>query len=420
MKTIGIGMLPEFGHLMPTLRLAQLLRERGHRVIYFGTPDFQDWVARFGFEFAPVFEEVFPRGTLERRNTSSAQVLEADKAAAFAAFGRYLATDALEARLRGANLDLLLGDTLNDFLLASACSLGIPCIRLTTSLPQSAAPGVPPLSSDLPFGASDEGRANVEAAWEHLLAQRCSSTSYHAVKLHILTTRFGYPKEKIDMRGAFELELPDIPELVLGPPSFDFPRPPSEMRHYVESLWLSRPEDPLPSSRLDRRKPLVYAALGTQTHRIATSSRFRALIRDTAALMPDYQFVLALRGGDGCDVPPPNNLVELEFAPQLQLLELCDVAVTHGGLGTLKEAFYFGKPVLVFPGGFDQPGNAARVIHHGLGHVGALENAEAPDVARTLQELASGGEWRSRVREIRADLHRLEECRPGLRFVESH
>lgn len=412
---IALGMLPEFGHLVPTLSLAKNLRTAGHEVVYLGVADFEGWVLERGFGFVPVFETVFPRGTLTENRAETAEAL----AARFAAYGEYLHRGALESRLREVSPDLVLADALNDFLMLSAWSLDLPCLRVSTSLPQGWAPGVPPLSSSLPYDASPEGLARSEGAWEALLGSRTDQGSYHAIKLASLVHRYGYPLERIDRRGSFEMELSEFPEIVLGPSRLDFPRPPSDRRIHAESLWLERPEVPFPWEVLDGR-PLVYVGGGSQAHRRRETLALRGLTAEVAAAMPDYQFVMAMpEGGPGETARPP-NLIELRFAPQLALIERSCVVLGHGGLGSLKESFYYGKPVVVIPGRFDQPGNAARVRHHGLGAVFEASSVTVADVVEALRRLPSDAAVRANVASVREELVTLEREQPGRRWIEAY
>jgi UDP:flavonoid glycosyltransferase YjiC (YdhE family) len=64
MATIAFLIEHEEGHLNPTFRLARRLAAREHRVVYLGLADGGDFVRAQGFEFFPILEDVFPRGTL--------------------------------------------------------------------------------------------------------------------------------------------------------------------------------------------------------------------------------------------------------------------------------------------------------------------------------------------------------------------
>src|SRR5690349_19802697 len=64
MATIAFLIEHEEGHLNPTFRLARRLAARGHRLVYLGLPDGGDLVRGQGFEFIPILEDLFPRGTI--------------------------------------------------------------------------------------------------------------------------------------------------------------------------------------------------------------------------------------------------------------------------------------------------------------------------------------------------------------------
>ncbi|XXT24837.1 hypothetical protein WME94_25215 [Sorangium sp. So ce429] len=76
--------------------------------------------------------------------------------------------------------------------------------------------------------------------------------------------------------------------------------------------------------------------------------------------------------------------------------------------------------VVVIPGRFDQPGNAARVRHHGLGALFEDSSVTGADVVEALRELSSDAAARANVASVREELVTLEREQPGRRWIEAY
>jgi MGT family glycosyltransferase len=62
-----------------------------------------------------------------------------------------------------------------------------------------------------------------------------------------------------------------------------------------------------------------------------------------------------------------DNMVGAEFLPQTTLMPHVDAVITHGGNNTVTEALHLGKPMIVLPLFWDQYDNAQRIDELGFG-----------------------------------------------------
>jgi MGT family glycosyltransferase len=101
-----------------------------------------------------------------------------------------------------------------------------------------------------------------------------------------------------------------------------------------------------------------------------------------------------------------DNMTGSEFLPQASILPQVDLVVTHGGNNTVTESFFFGKPMVVLPLFWDQYDNAQRV--HELGYGVRLDTyGHEPDELRGAIDTLLGDEMlRERLRRVSNRLRR--------------
>ena len=97
--------------------------------------------------------------------------------------------------------------------------------------------------------------------------------------------------------------------------------------------------------------------------------------------------------------------------PQLEVLPLCDVFVTHGGMGSIMESVMFGVPMVVIPAFGDQPANADNVqkLNMGITFQRPRETLGAESLGKAISQLLDptlSEEYRAAMRP------RRRECKP--------
>jgi len=411
-----------------TFALARRLQRRSHRILYLGIPDIAARVRSQGFEFLPAFESVFPQGALEEQYTNEAN----GRALGLSDFRRrVLETCALmeqgeiERALGALRPDLFVVASETPWIGIGAWKTGVPVVTFPCSLISVWDPAVPPFSTGLVPGPGLFSRLRTRWAWRRLfLTQKLLAP----LRLKIFedvkefARRCGYPLAAIDFRVETWPVL-RLPNLIFCPPGFDFSRqrPPAGTLFVEPSVDLERRDGELPREQLRDDRPLAYCALGTVApFKIARQGQavYQAFL-DALARRPHWQGVMAIgrhieAGALRC---PPNVLVAPEI-PQLEILERASLMVTHGGFNSVKECIFQGVPMVLLPIFYDQPGNAARAVHHGLGVKGSFAGASASTLETWMDTVTNDPGYKERVQRMSRLFREWEARLPGVELVE--
>ncbi|RWS01646.1 UDP-glycosyltransferase 203A3-like protein [Dinothrombium tinctorium] len=88
------------------------------------------------------------------------------------------------------------------------------------------------------------------------------------------------------------------------------------------------------------------------------------------------------------------------FLPQLEILPLVDLVITHGGNNTFVETLYFGKPMIVLPVFADQHDNAQRAIEAKVGFKFRPFSVTEFELLNAIDKLLNDNELRERLQRI--------------------
>jgi len=91
-------------------------------------------------------------------------------------------------------------------------------------------------------------------------------------------------------------------------------------------------------------------------------------------------------------VPAEENFLEITHAPFAQLFPRVRAVVHHGGIGTTVQALAAGLPQLVIPRAHDQPDNARRLEHLGVGARIRYPDLSVETATQKLRELLSSSQ----------------------------
>lgn len=204
------------------------------------------------------------------------------------------------------------------------------------------------------------------------------------------------------------------------PEFFDFSIDSPKMAVHYTAPWHQSDRDDgaidFPWDRLDDR-PLIYASMGTLQNNLTPV--FEAMIEAVKSL--PMQVVLSKGGGDfQFKQRLPANVLVVDRAPQLRLLEKASLVITHAGLNTVLECISHGIPMLCLPVTNDQPGVAKRVEWLGLGRVIPATQVTTRKLRRELECLLTTPAFQASACRYQGLLRKKNGFEEAADLVEHH
>jgi MGT family glycosyltransferase len=213
------------------------------------------------------------------------------------------------------------------------------------------------------------------------------------------------------MQGAFsefcvERGAPALPDgemihespwlnLYLYPREVDYPRSIAlgPTWHNLESsVRTTDAEWKLPPELAKRDGSLVYVSLGS------LGSGDVPLMKElVAALAETPQRYIVSKGPQHDEYELADNMAGEEFLPQVSVLPQVDLVITHGGNNTTTESLHFGKPMIMLPIFWDQHDNAQRIHETGFGTRLPTYSFDRQDLWETIDRLLADSDLRGRL-----------------------
>ncbi len=431
--TVWVVLYPQFSAYNATFPVAKELERQDYRVVFVGNSTFSHYVNEAGFEYRILEPEKEWFDGLQDRYDQQLEAM--DVRSRFAEF-RIKARLNLKKNLEvGNHLQAkveALFDEIPPNLVMSDCLLpqnsipflkaDIPIVGVSTCLSSVFSWNTPPVFSNVvPFRKNSAvNRVRNLAAWLKLslrrLKERIMFKAYFVFALGFKGFREGKPIQNAGGRvrlGEYGDRL-DVPELVMAPRDLDFPQVAKSMvRHYAGAcVDASRPNDPFDWSRVDPEKKLIYCSLGSHSEWAKDNWwRLIASMMEAMSQLTDMQLIIQLSDENDREKmkQAPANVFVADWVPQLEVLEKSDLFITHGGLSSVRESIYFGVPMIVFPYGMDQPGNAARIVYHKLGLRGDISSVNSEKISDLIQKSLTDSIIQESIAQMR-EIFRQKTC----------
>jgi len=409
-----------FGPTNNCVGIGNVLRRRGHRVVFIVEESFAGTLEAQGFEERlmrltppPETEEApgqfwkdFIRDTAPVFRKSTTEQLAEFIAPTFEALvdGARYVDDRLLEIIDELQPDLVVEDNVVSF--PALLSSGRPWARIASCNPAEIKdPEVPPVFSGLP-SADRSGWVPFREAYRDAHRELHASFSEFCVE-----------------RGAPPLPADDFIHesewlnLYLYPDEVDYPRarPLGPTWHNLQtSVRETDPAWELPEALRDGKGPLLYLSLGSLGS--ADVELMRKLVAELAEA--PYRIVVS-KGPQHAEIELAPNMVGEEFLPQTEVLPKVDLVITHGGNNTVTECLHFGKPMVVLPIFWDQHDNAQRIDETGFGARLDTYRHSGEELTGAVDRLLADEGLRSRLAATSKQLHAARGTERAADLIEA-
>lgn len=400
----------EPGHFRPVVAMAQKLRNDGHNIRFLCTPECESILSEYDFEYDLVFGDYYPVGysTLAAQKPEEARsridhcqrIAEGYLDGVIEAFdpdlliaGYFIAMEALLVDYR---LDLPFVIT-TTFLRHASEDPAIASIRfLTYHAPEIATKLMNTAADDAgtPFTGTLESYREFVGRME----RRC-------IELITCPSVLDFPEAAAAITGLTE---PEYPETATG-----------IVTHYVEPSIVE--EDDIGFNPPGTGWKVVYGTAGSRIRDYLESARrlFKILERMIGVAGMEKRYLNLAVGHDLQEEFVNKKRIRIAPGWASQTADLRNVAsaVIHGGLATIKECIFYGKPPIVVPLGKDQTDNARRVLLHKVGTMTVLDTLDEVKMAKAILNAENDPDIRKNIAKMRSVFVAMEAASPSVTLI---
>jgi MGT family glycosyltransferase len=386
-----------FGPTNNCIGIGDVLRARGHRVVFLVEESFAGTLAARGFEerlmrLAPdpsepevpgQFWKDFVRETSPVFRRPTIEALAGFVEPTFRALceGAAYVDPRLREVLDDVDPDVVVEDNVVAFPAISAGTR--PWVRIMSCNPlELPDPALPPVFSGYPSDRRD--------GWEEFRAEARRTLGPVQQEFDGVCRDLGAPG------------LPDL-EFIHASPWLNLSLYPDEIDYQrsqpLDGTWRDlqtcvRDSDE-PWSPPPGEGPLVYLSLGS-----LGSADLPLMQHLVDSLTGTAYRVVVSKGPLHDQLDLPEGMTGAEFLPQATLLPQVDLVVTHGGNNTVTECLHHGKPMVVLPLFWDQPDNAQRVHESGFGRRLPTYECGRDDLVEAIDGLLADTALSRRLAEV--------------------
>lgn len=418
---LTVVFMPEsaYGPTNNCIGIGDILRRRGHRIVFAAEASWEGDLEPLGFEehlveLAPPSDQPqetgefwkeyireaapeFKKPTIDQLETVTADIWKE------LIDGARYCEDRLKGILDHVDPDVVVEDNVLAFPALMTC--GAPFVRIVSCNPLEVKdPQLPPPYSGYPVG--DDSR------WEEFRREYDRTHRELWEDFNEWVVEQGAPPlEDLEfIHESDHLNMYLYPEIA----DYERSRPLDGTWHRLDSS-VRRTDEPfeVPEQLREGEGSLIYLSLGSLgSADVSLMSRLVSILADTP-----YRYIVS-KGPQHEEYDLADNMWGEEFLPQVNIIPEVDLVITHGGNNTVTESFHFGKPMITLPLFWDQYDNAQRVDEKGFGvrlDTYHFDDHELPDA---IDELLANQEMRETLEKESARIQQHSGVEKAANLIE--
>jgi MGT family glycosyltransferase len=419
-RPLNVLFMPEsaYGPTNNCVGIGNVLRQRGHRVVFAAEASWEGKLSALGFEEdlvhltppaaasenqdAGQFWKDFIRDTAPEFRKPTIEQLDTWVKPVWAeliAGARYCEPQ-LKAIIERTRPDVIVEDNVVAF--PALTTAGVPFVRIVSCNPlEIKDPGIAPVFSGYP---ADDTAGWAEFRAEYDRTHRGIWTEFN----EFVTAAGASSLPELEFIGAGDLNLYVYPELA----DYQRANPLDSTWHRLESS-VRETDETFELPVIPGGGGLIYFSLGS-----LGSADVELMRRVIAALAGTEHRYIVSKGPLHDEIELAPNMHGAEFLPQTSIIPQVDLVITHGGNNTTTEAMHFGKPMICVPLFWDQYDNAQRVHELGLGVRLAPYTCSPASLREAIERLLADTTLRNRLTEAGERIRACDGLRHAADLIE--
>lgn len=398
--TILVLPLDTLGHIHASIGIAESLKQRGHRIVFGIATGWREKISPYGFEEVLYGEDTKPAEIYVNFIKVCANELRKNPYDQLVIFENQVQRNLINSvkyndpffrdLIKQIKPDLIIVD--HYFYQPAVVTAGIPWVWLLSSNPLGLnEENCPPRGSGYSVDSTREQWAEFRQEFKRIADPNWEDINQWATEL-------GAPPLTKQMWPFFQNVSPYL-NIYLCPEELDYtdlrPYPPKWIRCNALVQTSDICDFQIPEKLANKPGKLIYVSMGSFGS--ADLSLMTRLVNILAK--SPHRFIIS-KGPVGDEYSLPDNMWGENMVPQVKILPLVDLVITHGGNNTITEIFYFGKPLIILPLFGDQFDNAQRIQDKGFGIRLGTYSCSEEELLDSIEKLLADKELKERMKII--------------------